>query len=45
MDTLFDTIQKIMKESQEIDMVARKVAHGCAEQGLKQVLATCIVIF
>ena len=36
-DTLLDAIQRIINESQEIDKVARKIAEGCAEQGLKKV--------
>lgn len=36
-DTLFDAIQKIIHESQEINKVAREVAEGCTEQGLKKV--------
>ena len=36
-ETFLNAIQKIICESQEIDKMARKVAEGCVEQGLKKV--------
>lgn len=39
-DDLIDTKHIIVRESKEIDEMARKVASACTEQGLKKVLLT-----
>ena len=36
-DDLNDSIYLIIRESEEVEMIARKVASACTEEGLKEV--------